>query len=415
MNMKHVALDYFPEFKCLADKCNYTCCYQWRIDIKKPDYTKIKNLRASKETKEKIEHCFKRVRDDSNPYYAHMVMKEDGNCPFLTEQKMCSLQQECGYSILPEVCKIFPRGNCVGFSQWEEFCSTGCEQTVNLLLKRPQGLRLIEIETKQKPYMDEKFLEQKLEKRPVFHYYKEIQMLFMGILQNRKYSLSHRVLLMGLAAQNLQKVKTKTEALEFLKNSLCLLQYDDKTDKFLKSMKRDTEHTGAVIAFNEAVLNNSIAESEIDSFRAKFLKEIYGEFVKVKLDSARGKSKNININIDIEKYTHAKEKFWSIEYVSYAMENILVNRMVHKQFPLNWTHDDSSVWDSYLDFCAEYNIFQVLCACYMVNKEDKSCFAHAVTVCSRMLVHNANLREKIKKEWIDKGLNTLAHIAYLIL
>ena len=35
MNMKHVALDYFPEFKCLADKCNYTCCYQWRIDIKK--------------------------------------------------------------------------------------------------------------------------------------------------------------------------------------------------------------------------------------------------------------------------------------------------------------------------------------------------------------------------------------------
>lgn len=415
MNMKHVALDYFPEFKCLADKCNYTCCYQWQIDIKRPDYMKVKNLRASKETKEKIEHCFKRVRDDSTPYYAQMVMREDGYCPFLTEQKMCSLQQECGYNVLPEICKVFPRLKHLAPNTWEHSCSTGCEQTVNLLLKRPQGLRLIEIETKKKAYMDEKFLEQKLEKRPVFHYYKEIQMLFMGILQNRKYSLPHRMLLIGLAARDLDNVTTQQEALEFLQKSISLLQYDENMERHLNQLKKNE-----VIGIEEALkptLRVAILHKNQPHPDQYFLKVI--DDISKNLEIKKSYKENlmeVNVRLNVDRYLSADEHFSKLEVSSYLLENLMLNMMMQMQFPLNWrdNYEDKTIWDSYIDFCIRYNIFKVLIVSYMSDKDGMEDIAHIVTVCSRSLIHNTTLRENVRTEWKKRGLDTLAHIAYLL-
>ena len=121
--IKHVALDYFPEFKCLAEKCHYSCCYQWRVDINRPDYMKIKNLRASKEIRQIVDNEIKRVKDNSTRFYAKMIMREDGNCPFLGKDRLCNLQKECGYNVLPEVCKNFPRSSNWSQIQWEQFCS----------------------------------------------------------------------------------------------------------------------------------------------------------------------------------------------------------------------------------------------------------------------------------------------------
>ena len=413
MNMKHVALDYFPEFKCLADKCNYSCCYQWRIDIKKTDYTKVKNLRTSKETKEKIEHCFKRVRDDSTPFYAHMVMKEDGNCPFLTEQKMCSLQQECGYNVLPEVCKVFPRLKNLAPNTWEHSCSTGCERTVELLLQRPEGLKLVQIPSDREEYMKKEFLQEKLDQMPALHYYKEIQILFMGILQNRKYSMAHRMLLMGLAARDLDKVKTQQEALAFLQKSLPLLQYSTVMEKKLQELQNNTV-AGMEIAL-KPVLKQAILHRDQPCPDRYFLDAIdeVNKNLRVEIQHNKDDSQ-VHVDLDVEQYFLAQKNFWSLEYTPYFMENLMVNTMIQMQFPLSWGRGIKGVWDAYIDLCMQYNIFKVLVASYMLNKTEIKDLVHIVTLCSRVLAHNKSLRVKLLEDWKECNWDNMAYIAYLV-
>lgn len=31
--MKLIAPDYYPQFRCIADKCRHSCCIGWEIDI----------------------------------------------------------------------------------------------------------------------------------------------------------------------------------------------------------------------------------------------------------------------------------------------------------------------------------------------------------------------------------------------
>lgn len=410
MKLKHMALDYFPEFKCLADKCNYTCCYQWHIDIKRPDYMKVKNLRASKEMKEKIDRSFKRVKDNSRPLYAEIILGEDEYCPFLTKEKMCGLQQECGYSILPEVCKIFPRGNCVGFSQWEEFCSTGCEQVVNLLLERPQGLRLIELQEGRKLAVKDESVEKIVLKRPSLLYYREIQMLFMGILQNRRYSVPHRLLLAGLAARDLDNVKTQQEALAFLQKGISLLEYNPTIENTLREMETDPIKGMQMAVY--PIMHYAVGEGKLSSKDVYFQKaiETISENLRIKQTQ---EGVMLDLDIDVDCYLKAKEHFEQLEYADYLMENLLVNSMFNMQFPLKW-NEEKAVWQQYLELCCQYNTLKVLITAYMMGKEDKKEVAHITTVVSRCLLHNYKFQLAILKQWQNAKVLDLSHLGYLV-
>ena len=45
--MKIIAPNYYSQFKCIADKCNHSCCIGWEIDIDNETlekYNKINNV-----------------------------------------------------------------------------------------------------------------------------------------------------------------------------------------------------------------------------------------------------------------------------------------------------------------------------------------------------------------------------------
>ena len=42
--MKTVVPDYYPAFRCKADKCEHTCCAGWEIDIDDDTYTYYKSI-----------------------------------------------------------------------------------------------------------------------------------------------------------------------------------------------------------------------------------------------------------------------------------------------------------------------------------------------------------------------------------
>ena len=43
--MKLYAPKYYKNFKCIADKCDHSCCIGWEIDIDSAAYAKYKELK----------------------------------------------------------------------------------------------------------------------------------------------------------------------------------------------------------------------------------------------------------------------------------------------------------------------------------------------------------------------------------
>ncbi len=411
MKLKHVALDYFPEFKCLADKCNYTCCTGWRVGLTRQEYMKTKNLRTTKQLAETIKTGMKRTKDENQKFYAFMNLKENGDCPFLTENKLCALQLEHGYNVLSNTCKTFPRRKNISPVQWEELCTTGCEQVVNLLLQRPQGLRLIEIDSEEVATVDDAELEQYLNKNPRARFYKEIQMLFMGILQNRSYSLDHRMILLGLASRNLDKANTPEEIIAFFQKSLPLLKHSPEMETQLKNMQTSlAEGIKTALPFTMERFRMQRKLFEKESYYAKALQDI---------------SKNIDIEFtqedsakmgtfDVSKYICAKQHFTQIECADYLMENVMVNSLIQRQFPIPYKQQGTSVWEEYLHFFAEYNILKVLTTAYMADKNEPSDLVHIVTICGRTMLHDKMFCNGLVEQLHKQEKDTLAHIAMML-
>lgn len=412
--IKTMVLDYYPEFKCLMDKCNYTCCQSWNIDIRRNDYMKLRNLHTDKQTKEMIQNSFKRTKDDTGKHYAQIKLKEDGYCAFLTDDKMCGLQQKCGYAVLPEVCKTFPRGKRYMGFQKIMCCSIGCEQTVNLLLDRPEGVRLVEYnEGKTQCIQNEQELLKFFRKNPKTKYNREIEMLFMGILQNRKYSLYHRMILFGMAAKNLDAAQTESEILAFIQKSLPLLKYDAAMEEQLKNLNTDFvkgletslrmiwDYIGAKEYLKNK--NNAKERSVFDSVRKN---------LSMKLEYSETDN-HFKLKFSPHKYLQAKKHFEELEYTNYLMENVMVNILIQKACGV-LLNGESTMWTNYLKLCGYYLFLKLFCVPYMADKTEKQDLVTVITVCGRMAVHNDEFIESFVLFTQLMKQKDLSHIAQFL-
>lgn len=96
--MKLYAPSYYNYFKCIADKCKNSCCVDWEIDIDDASYEKYlaigKPLTDSITEREGV-RCF--------------AFAENGRCPHLNSDGLCSLIINYGEEYLADICREHPR------------------------------------------------------------------------------------------------------------------------------------------------------------------------------------------------------------------------------------------------------------------------------------------------------------------
>ncbi len=117
---------YFKNFKCIADKCEDTCCAGWDIVVD-----------------EKSESFYKGVNEPiGEKLRKTMIVDTDGDtvfplennrCPFLNSSNLCDIYSELGENALCHTCKKFPRFI-------EEF---GSSREIGLGLACPEAARII--------------------------------------------------------------------------------------------------------------------------------------------------------------------------------------------------------------------------------------------------------------------------------
>ena len=94
---------YYPEFRCIADKCTDTCCAGWDVDVDKKSteyYKSVPGVFGERIASVMVEH------EDGE---SHFTLKSNGWCPFLNEHLLCDLYTELGEDKLCDTCANFPR------------------------------------------------------------------------------------------------------------------------------------------------------------------------------------------------------------------------------------------------------------------------------------------------------------------
>ncbi|HEX8438925.1 flagellin lysine-N-methylase [Archangium sp.] len=104
-------LRYMTRFRCIAERCEDTCCSGLRVPVSEAHWQRMQATVAS--SPEETERLYQLVLPNpdgaSTPEHAFIQMRPDGHCPFLDTERLCSLQRRHGDAVLPDICATFPR------------------------------------------------------------------------------------------------------------------------------------------------------------------------------------------------------------------------------------------------------------------------------------------------------------------
>lgn len=395
--------DYYPEFQCLASKCKYTCCQEWYISLTKQDYTKVRNARKSKELQATIEKHFKRNRTDNPTSYAQILYNEAGFCPLYTEDGLCGLQVECGYPILPKVCKTFPRTERQTPSGLvEHSCSTGCEKVVMLLMERLDGLKFIKQTADVLPGFIPLTFSKAIALKPILNYHLDVTMICIQILQNRSYSLENRMFLLGLALKDLDEIEKDFSP--------------DKMQNWLTTKRLFTRYS--------AQIQDTLDRITVDPRKSLVSAVQHGQLFQILFNNQKELIDQIFENLHIEiteddminsntEYFQSQKEVLLKRFPDFEkiLENVLVNLFFEYQFPLR----QDSIWNQYKLFCFYYSFFLFMSVGYLCKNQTMDDFIYLFTICSRKIIHGMTVIQKlVLYEFDTNKVNSLADMITMI-
>lgn len=138
VKMEIYAPSYYEKFKCIADRCNHSCCIDWEISIDEKALNKYRALKTDlgKEILNNISS------DESG---AHFVLDKRNRCSNLDGRGLCRIISELGEGYLCDICRLHPRFfNEVG-GRIEMGLGLSCEEAVRITLTETQRFNLVKI------------------------------------------------------------------------------------------------------------------------------------------------------------------------------------------------------------------------------------------------------------------------------
>ena len=119
--------DYYPLFRCIADRCRHNCCIGWEIDVDGDSLAAYDQIGG--EMGERLHKCI-----DRSGEMPHFLLGEQERCPFLNGKNLCDLILYGGEGMLCQICTDHPR-YYEWFSDGREYgLGLCCEAAAELIL-----------------------------------------------------------------------------------------------------------------------------------------------------------------------------------------------------------------------------------------------------------------------------------------
>lgn len=189
--MLYVRPEYYDKFKCVADRCEATCCAGWQIVIDEAALARYQS-----ETGAYGEALRNRI-DWAEGVFAQDCHKR---CAFLKENNLCEMYERLGEESLCVTCENYPR-HIEEFENLREITLTiSCPEVARILLEQKDPVQFTEEE------MDEDEEEFEDFDPFFFSYLEDARKIILAILQNRRLPLAVRVSLVYKMAEEMQDI-----------------------------------------------------------------------------------------------------------------------------------------------------------------------------------------------------------------
>nr|WP_300170545.1 flagellin lysine-N-methylase [uncultured Flavonifractor sp.] len=385
--------DFYTDFHCIAHRCQDNCCHDWSIIFSKKDYLTIKRAPKSPELEELTQKAMRRLPDGTRTaeQYGEFAARS-GSCPFQREDKLCALQLGCGEATLPKVCRQFPRMEQYTPLGLCRSLSTACEAVVELLWQRSQGITFVENPLKKEL---QRFV-------PWSKAKKAHPILLSGaidILQARQFPLSRRLLLLGLALEDVKKSGFEQFDPQAWGAKTALLLQNPALSDNLEGLEKNRHiylghqyHTLVLLANKNPVWSKLLYQTGV---------------------SMQAAGTQLTVNYSVQSYEQLLHQFQShFSEHTFFWENLLVNTWFHLQLPSVSSEED--LWKSYVNFCNLYGLFRFVAVlnCGETPTEEK--LFQAIVMVSRSLLHNSGRMLSLRDELFKHDSATLAHMAILV-
>ncbi len=229
--MKITKPQYFDYFKCVADKCEDTCCRFWQVELDRESFDEVSR--------------FNNIKIKGRKDQAVILPCKNGGCPFLEDSLLCSLHKEVGHDRLPRTCRLYPRFINTFGGYEEQGLSFSCPTAARLIYSNP--LRLIEEENE----------------APITSYTEVDANLFSAILKIRSVILEY-----------LRNTEDKLETAVGR-----LLAYSEKADRIIKEKDTESEELYLVpsapieFEYSEKIFNKTVSVHLKNTFLRKEWKQ----------------------------------------------------------------------------------------------------------------------------------------------
>ncbi len=352
--------DYFPDFSCKMGACRTACCTGWPVSITLQNYFDLLGLECSPDLRRRLDGGLHMCDRPSPEHYAQFSPRYDGDCPMRMEDGRCALHAEIGEHVLPDICRLYPRGIRMERGKLECSCAASCEAVLELFLHRKEPITFIEKELKLVPPALEERTAQFMSMGKEW----EIRQYFIRILQDRTMPLPERILQLGY---QMNKVDT-------------IMQSGDEAGLKAILEEENEKMPGAAADLDEEHLQSGLWVMEkLTALLDKRHHSIhdYGEAALSYFGEDDG---------SMERYLkargHLEKTFpdWEIFF-----EHMLVNHMFFVQFPFQ--DRPESLPQEYTALCAVYMLLRFLTIGWMADKDREEDLIDMCAALFRLIEH----------------------------
>lgn len=129
---KVIKPNFVERFKCIGGECLISCCQGWNIFIDKKTHHRYLNADHAEISAIAKAHL-KPIRKGKS-HYSVITFDEQGQCPFIDEDKLCGVQRELGEKALSPTCATYPRITQRYANETRHSMTISCPEVARLVL-----------------------------------------------------------------------------------------------------------------------------------------------------------------------------------------------------------------------------------------------------------------------------------------
>jgi lysine-N-methylase len=398
---------YVRKFACIGGACEDTCCKGWQVNVDEETY---KKYRRCSDPALLVQLTTNVTRNRKNPTPAHFAkirLNADASCPFLDTERLCSIQKQLGEEYLSVTCASYPRvWNSVN-GLLEESMTMACPEAARLALLDPDAMEFDEIERPSLRVAGFPQLEtSSIAPAEAAHYFWELRIFSIQVLQNREYSIGDRLLLLGLfyrALQDLVDGGRVVETRQLIASYTANIERGAYREHLADLRSQSTVPVALLRQIGDgALLSGVVGHRYLDCLHEFSAGIGYHEGALVD-DVARQYAEAFENNYEPFMATH-----------QYILEHALVNFVFRNLFPFNGANHP---FNSYVMFAVYYSLIRTFLIGIAGFHKERFNADHVIKLIqsfAKTIEHDPTYLARLNEALMANGSASMAHMTLLI-